>query len=105
MDVDHVRLDLHSEFTVLRVVFGNDVPISTTDIPHNDSRRLRHCALGRSFIVVHILAAKGDWLLRVRDLDSRFVRGYAKMAADCPGKVDWGRERRGQTLVPKSALI
>ena len=94
MDVHHVRFDLRSQFTVLRLVFGNDVPISTADAPQNDSRGLRHCALRRSYVVVHFFAAKGDRLLRVRDVDSHFVFDDAEMAAERNGTVAW--DRRGK---------
>jgi hypothetical protein len=89
MDVHHVRFDLRSQFTVLRLVFGNDVPISTPDAPQIYSRGLRHCALRRPYVVVHFFAAKGDWLLRVRDVDSHFVLDDAEMVAERNGTVDW----------------
>src|SRR5262249_11540845 len=81
MDVGHVRLDLHRQFTVLLVVFGNDVSISVADARHDNSRRLRRGALRRSSIVVHLLAAEGDWLFRVCNLGPRVVRGHTKMAS------------------------
>src|SRR5262249_8138930 len=80
MDGYHVRFDLRNQSTVIRVVFGNDVPIGTDDTPQSDSRRLRRRALRRSYVVVHFLAGKGDWLLRVRDVNSHLVGGNAGMA-------------------------
>jgi len=100
MDLNHVRFDFRSQFTVFCLVFGNDVPISTADTPQNDSRGLRHCAFRHSYVVVHFFAAKGDWLLRVRDLDSHFVLDDAEMAADRKRTVAWdGGEKWGQTPV------
>jgi len=87
MDINHVRFDLRGQFTVFRMVFGNDAPVSTPDAPQNDSRGLRHCALRRSYVVVHFFAAKGDRLLRVRDVDSHFVLDDAEMAAEREGTV------------------
>jgi len=102
MDGDHVRFDLRNQSTVIRMVFGNDAPIGTDDTPQIDSRRLRRRALRRSYVVVHFRAGKGDWLLRVRDVDSHLVGGYAGMAGVRKRSVAWdGRGKRRQTLLAK----
>ena len=77
MDDHPVRTDLCREFAVLCVVHRNDVSTSHTHTRHHPCGRLRDCVIWRSHVVVHLLTAKGDWLLSTRDFGSRRVPARA----------------------------
>src|SRR5262249_8849568 len=71
---DHpIRPDICRKFTVLRLVYRNDVSTGHTHTGQDPCCRLRDCIIWRSPVVVHVLEAKGDWILSGGDFTSRCV--------------------------------